>query len=59
MIKDFLEDVIKQLDIKMYFIKIQFYIAKGFSFIAKSIYSVFFYKKLKENRHYEEDELFI
>ena len=47
MIKDFLEDVIKDLDIKMYFIKIQFYIAKGFSFIAKSIYSVFF---LQTNR---------
>jgi hypothetical protein len=58
MIKDFLEDVIKELDIKMYFIKIQFYIAKGFSFIAKSIYSVFFYKQT-EKKQYEEDELFI
>jgi hypothetical protein len=58
MIKDFLEDVIKQLDIKMYFIKVQFYIAKGFSFIAKSIYSIFFYKQI-EKRQYDEDELFI
>ena len=58
MIKELLEGVIKDLDIKMYFIKVQFYIAKGFSFIAKSIYSVFFYKQT-ETKQYEEDELFI
>ena len=58
MIKELLEDVIKDLDIKMYFIKVQFYIAKGFSFIAKSIYSIFFYRQI-EKKQYEEDELFI
>ena len=58
MIKELLEDVIKDLDIKMYFIKVQFYIAKVFSFIAKSIYSIFFYKQI-EKKQYEEDELFI
>ena len=58
MIKELLEGVIKDLDIKMYFIKVQFYIAKGFSFIAKSIYSIFFYKQT-ETKQYEEDELFI
>lgn len=58
MIKELLEGVIKDLDVKMYFIKVQFYIAKGFSFIAKSIYSVFFYKQI-EKKQYEEDELFI
>lgn len=58
MIRELLEDVIKDLDIKMYFIKVQFYIAKGFSFIAKSIYSIFFYKQT-EKKQYEEDELFI
>ena len=58
MIKDFLEDVIKELDIKMYLLKIQVYLAKAFRYLAKSVFFVFFYKE-KTKKHYEEDELFI
>jgi hypothetical protein len=55
--KRYIESIIKGLDIGMYFLKIQFYLALALSYIAKSIYSIFFYKQ-KKKKNYEE-ELFI
>jgi len=58
MIKELLEDVIKDLDVKMYLLKIQVYLAKAFRYLAKSVFFVFFYKEKKE-KSYDEEQLFI
>ena len=55
--KRYIESIIKDVDIGTYLLKIQFYLALVFSYIAKSIYSIFFYKQ-KKKKDYEE-ELFI
>ena len=56
--KEYIQDTIKSLDLEMHLLRVQFYLALAFSYIAKSIYSVFFYKSEKK-KSYEEDELFI
>jgi len=56
--KEYIQDTIKSLDLAMHLLRVQFYLALAFSYIAKSIYSVFFYKSEKK-KSYEEDELFI
>tara|TARA_R100000315_G_C5220314_1_gene132310 strand:- start:509 stop:688 length:180 start_codon:yes stop_codon:yes gene_type:complete len=59
MIKELLEDVMKDLDIKMYLLKIQVYLAKAFRYLAKSVFFVFFYKEKEKKKEYDETELFI
>jgi hypothetical protein len=56
--KRYIESIVNDLDIGMYFLKIQFYLALAFSYIAKSIYSIFFYKQ-KKKKDYEKENLFI
>ncbi len=56
--KEYIQDTIKSLDLGMHLLRVQFYLALAFSYIAKSIYSVFFYKSEKK-KSYDEDELFI
>ena len=56
--KEYIQDTIKSLDLGMHLLRVQFYLALAFSYIAKSIYSIFFYKSEKK-KSYEEDELFI
>jgi hypothetical protein len=57
-VKEFVEDIINDLDIKMYLLKIQVYLAKAFRYLAKSVFFVFFYKEKKE-KSYDEEQLFI
>ena len=57
MIKELLEDVIKDLDVKAYILKLQMHLAKAFRYLAVTIFSVFFYKEKKEKD--DEEQLFI
>ena len=57
MIKELLEDVIKDLDVKTYILKLQMHLAKAFRYLAVTIFSVFFYKEKKEKD--DEEQLFI
>jgi hypothetical protein len=58
-VKEFVEDIINDLDIKLYLLKIQVYLAKAFRYLAKSVFFVFFYKEKKKKKEYDETELFI
>ncbi len=55
---ELVEDMIKTLDLRTKFLRVQLFILEIFSFSAKSIYSTFFYKEQKKEV-IDEDELFI
>jgi len=56
--KEYIQDTIKSLDLGMHLLRVQFYLALAFSYVAKSIYSIFFYKE-KKKKDYEKENLFI
>jgi len=56
--KEYIQDTIKSLDLGMDLLRVQFYLALAFSYVAKSIYSIFFYKE-KKKKDYEKENLFI
>jgi|10_taG_2_1085330.scaffolds.fasta_scaffold128394_2 hypothetical protein len=57
--KDYIEGILRDLDIRYYLLKVQIFLLGVFTYCAKSVYSLFFYKEQKKKQKYEDEELFI
>jgi len=57
--KDYIEGILRDLDIRYYLLKVQIFLLSVFTYCAKSVYSLFFYKEQKKKQKYEDEELFI